>query len=269
MRQTPTVYQDFAQTIKQGITTVDDKESSYFYINTAAAKVDETFIKNENSYSASIDDSFNYRDVPFFVYEYTIYNDFNSNGTAAGETVAIYMGKKKDIKNFTLSANGIVTAHYDNLTKQQVNPSNPIYWVDNVTMVPANAAENAGVLTVHYNNSAKSDLVVNLALMKAMSFDAGDGKFTVTRTDGTTFEVGGDIIEYPHTIELLGDIASDGSDEDDDRDIKVTSNLDDAVPQSLGSPINYIQDIIVTADMHLCVLYNDKNHRTPNANFDS
>lgn len=44
------------------------------------------------------------------------------------------------------------------------------------------------------------------------------------------------------------------------RAIQYNTNLDSTY-KTLGSPINYIQDMVVGEDLHLYVLFNDPTHR--------
>ena len=99
-----------------------------------------------------------------------------------------------------------------------------------------------------------------MGLVNAGTYNPETGQITLKLTNGTNFDIEGQF-EYPVRMDLLGDISDDGSDADDSRQISYTTNLGNS--SSIGDEINYIQDIIVTKDMHLCILFNSETARSP------
>lgn len=168
---------------------------------------------------------------------------------------------------FNIVYNTVKSVDQGDGTYKDVNESytKQLDWVKDIQF-----DENSGTITIFRTTDETekgNPLSARLKLLEGISV-SDDGKITATFNTKDTFEfkeVGNDgkPTEKSYQLKTIKDVSlskDDVSTIEDDKQITVTYNTNST--SSIGSPINYIQDMRVRPDdFHLLVLFNDKTHR--------
>lgn len=262
-----TLYQNFS-------VIVHDESTDEYSFDINADKVDGNFLVNQIAGDLDRPTTEEVLDAPIYVCDFTIYNSYDYGATdASGQTVTIYLGMPKDIEDFVLENDGSITIKYQDKSSKTL--TNKIRWINDIVINSAIAETNPGQIVINYNTGAADTF--NLGLPNKASFDESTGIFTFGTTDDNSYTLkdmtsSEDFqFEYPISASLIGDVTAKNKDED--RKIHYQTNIitdKEHNDYAIGSPINYVQDMIVYLDAvrkpytgHLLVLFNDPEHRTP------
>lgn len=171
------------------------------------------------------------------------------------------------VSDVSLTAAGVFTMQFNDGTSY----TNQLDWINDVYI-----DEASGEIAIHHvdnrensgtakNGSRAEILPARLKLITKGEILA-DGTFTLKTNTGETiniFDARTTGSSQNFKIKIIDNVTLSGDNEiNGDKRIHVTYNTDTENPVPIGSPINYIQDMVVrTNDWHLLVLYNDPTHR--------